>query len=82
MLVKQGIVHKKKGVISTVKVKLVLTNQPRLYYCHGDTGEYKADILLTPMVQAVSKAPDRFDVYCKKSGKNIVFKANTAEEAN
>ena len=80
MLVKQGIVFKKKGVITNLKRRLVLTNQPRLYYT-TESGEYKADILLTPMVGAVLKASDRFDVTCRKSGKTIIFKtASTGVE--
>jgi hypothetical protein len=80
MVVKSGIVYKKKGVISNLKRKLILTNQPRLYYT-TDTGEYKADILITPFVSAIQKAPDRFDIVCKKSGKTIIFKV-TGEDAS
>ena len=77
MLIKTGIVTKKKSVIKTRKVKLTLTNQPRLYYTN-EQGEYKADILITPYVKAVSKGSNRFDIQCSKSGKVIVF--NIASE--
>jgi len=52
MLVKQGIVTKKKGgmISSTVKRLLTLTNQPRLYFTNPDNNEYKSDILVTPFV--------------------------------
>jgi hypothetical protein len=80
MLVKSGYVFKKKGVISNIKRKLILTNQPRLYYT-TDTGEYKADILITPFVRAHYKAADKFEIFCKKSGKNLIFKI-VGEDAN
>ena len=73
MLIKKGIVFKKKGVISNLKRTLILTNQPRLYY-KSETGEYKADILISPYLRAHYRAPDRFEIACKKSGKHIIFR--------
>lgn len=74
MLVKTGIVVKKKGVIKNIRRKLTLTNQPRLYFSTADTGEYKSDILITPFVAASYHGGDRFEIYCKKSGKRYMLK--------
>ena len=77
MLVKQGIVTKKKGgmISSTVKRLLTLTNQPRLFFTNPDNNEYKSDILITPFVQATLRAQDKFEILCKKSGKQYSLRA-------
>lgn len=54
MLIKKGMVSKKISIIKSMKYKLILTNQPRLYLVK-ENGEYKEDILITPFVKAVSK---------------------------
>ncbi len=68
MLIKSGIVFKRKGIISNVKLKLTLTNQPRLFYT-TDQGHYKADILITPYLRASAQGAERFEIYCSKSGR-------------
>eukprot|EP00347_Sterkiella_histriomuscorum_P024266 403331728 len=78
-LVKSGIVFKKKGVISNLKRKLILTNQPRLYYLDNNN-QYKGDIILTPQVRAIYRAADRFEINCQKSGKTIIYRV-IGEEA-
>jgi hypothetical protein len=80
MIVKSGVVFKKKGVISNLKIKLILTNQPRLYYT-TETGEYKADILITQFVKAIYRDKNRFEIQCSRSGKVIILKVN-GDEAN
>jgi hypothetical protein len=82
MLVKSGIVFKKKGMIKNIQRRLTLTNQPRLYFSTADTNEYKADILITPFVQAVHKGAHKFDIICKKSGKHYQLKINGGEDAS
>jgi hypothetical protein len=83
MLVKTGVVYKKKGgmMSSAVKRQLTLTNQPRLFFSNPETQEYKSDLLITPFLQAVLKGPDKFDIICKKSGKQYTLKVvnNEAE---
>ena len=74
MLVKTGIVLKKKGVIKNIRRKLTLTNQPRLFFSTADTNEYKSDILITPFVQASYHGGDKFEIWCKKSGKKYSLK--------
>lgn len=82
MLVKTGIVFKKKGMMShLIQRKLTLTNQPRLYFSTADTSEYKSDILITPFVSAVWKGGDKFDITCKRSGKHYTLKVERADEA-
>ena len=79
MLVKTGIVFKKKGMMSNnIKRQLTLTNQPRLYFTNPDTNEYKSDILITPFVQAILKGPDKFEIICKKSGKQYHLKVQNS----
>lgn len=73
MLIKSGFVFKKKGVISNLKRKLILTNQPRLYQTL-ENGEYKSDFLITPHLRAIYRAPDKFEIYCKKNSKNVIFR--------
>lgn len=90
MLVKTGIVFKKKpgimiGVSNSVKRRLTLTNQPRLYFSNPDTGEYISDILITPFVSAIMKSggnQDKFEILCKKSGKHYNLKVSPGEDAN
>ena len=73
MVIKSGVVYKRKGVLGNLKRKLILTNQPRLYFV-TDQGQYKADIVITPFLKATSHSSDKFEITCKKSGKNIIFK--------
>ena len=75
MLIKQGIVTKKKSIIKSKRYKLILTNQPRLYMTQ-ENGEYKTDILLTPFVRAVSRQSNKFEIICSKSGMNLQFTVN------
>ena len=81
MLVKSGIVFKKKGVITNIKRRLILTNQPRLYQA-TENGDYKTDLLVTPHLKAIYRAPDKFELFCSKSGKNIIFRVMNSEDAN
>ena len=46
MVIKSGFVFRKKGIVSNNKRRLILTNQPRLYYT-TEAGDYKGDIVLT-----------------------------------
>lgn len=82
MLVKTGIVFKKKGLVKNIERKLTLTQQPRLYFSTSDTNEYKSDILITPFVSAVLKGAHKFDIICKRSGKHYNLKVPESEDAN
>ncbi len=73
MLIKSGIVYKKKGILGNLKRKLILTNQPRLYYLN-EQGLYKADILITPYVRATCTQSDRFEIRCSQSGKSLILR--------
>jgi hypothetical protein len=83
MLVKSGIVLKKKGMVKNIKRRLILTKQPRLYFQTADTGEYKSDILITPFVHAIYHGGDKFEIHCKKSAKRYQLKVDSgsADEA-
>lgn len=70
MMVKTGIVYKRKGMIkSDIQLILTLTNQPRLYFMRADTKEYKSDILLTQFVSAKFLSKNKFEINCSKSKK-------------
>lgn len=73
MLIKSGIVYKKKGVLGNLKRKLILTNQPRLYYLN-EHGAYKSDILITSSVRATCTQADRFEIRCSQSGKALILR--------
>lgn len=75
MLVKSGIVYKKKGMIKNdIQLRLTLTNQPRLYFTRADTNEYKSDILLTQFVSAIVKTKNKFEIQCSRSKKQYLLK--------
>ena len=78
MVIKSGFVFRKKGIVTNNKRRLILTNQPRLYYT-TENGDYKGDIVLTQFVQASVIQPNQFEIFCKKSGKKIIFKLNIDE---
>jgi len=61
MLIKSGFVYKKKGIINSLKIKLILTNQPRLYYTR-ENGEYKGDFLISSSVKAIYKDKTKFEI--------------------
>lgn len=84
MLIKSGVVYKKKGLAKyNIKRRLLLTNQPRLYFTTADAPiEYKCDILITPFVSAVLKSQDKFDIVCKRSGKHYALKVEGVDEAS
>ena len=82
MMVKTGIVYKKKGMIkSDIQLILTLTNQPRLYFMRADTKEYKSDILLTQFVSATFKSNKKFEINCSRSKKQYLLKVPENDDA-
>jgi len=62
VIVKEGLIYKKKPFLFYDKRHLKLTNQPRLMYFDPKTNQYKGDVVMYSGVTAVKTAPKSFEV--------------------
>ena len=78
MLIKTGIVVKKKGFKSK-KVRLTLTNQPRLFV-QNENGRYKYDFLISKDLKVMFKSRGLFEVICDASKTVVGFRVDPGTE--
>mmetsp|Transcript_34708 Transcript_34708/g.25847 ORF Transcript_34708/g.25847 Transcript_34708/m.25847 type:complete len:132 (+) Transcript_34708:497-892(+) len=76
MLIKSGYLRKRKG-LRTKRVRVTLTNQPRLYML-DEKDNYKGDFLISQNLKAIWKDKTKFEVHCSASNKTVVFKVDQA----